>query len=37
MQASRDQAGDSQVLFALDDEEGGGDSGEIGERRPEIN
>ena len=25
MQASRDQAGDSHVLFALDDEEDGGD------------
>jgi len=29
----RDQAGDSQILFALDDEEVGGDSGETGGRR----
>ena len=33
MQAPRDQAGDSQVLFALDDEEDGGDSGKTRERR----
>ena len=33
MQDPRDQAGDSQVLFALDDEEDGGDLEETRVRR----